>query len=276
MGYDKVTRETNDTTTGNEITVMIELNGDPGSFALDLGAKPDWMTDAEWDAWQERIDSDIEFLRTTHSGRAGLEALDQASKDSEGFWWWQDTEHIRILPYQPSDGGPASFDQWADAVLNGERLPGSNPAIEGPQTSIVGWDRSYQTGDRVAYGHTNVGDFNFGPPSLTLQHELSHAYDSLHGGVEDGDEEYTEIRRDAQGNEIQRARVSRAELNSVGLDTDGNGDPDTIETDDGTAHPDAFTENALRDELRKPRRDSYTMGTQPRPNRERITYENAT
>jgi Effector protein/RTX calcium-binding nonapeptide repeat (4 copies) len=281
MGNDKVTADSSDTVTGHETRVTIELTGDPGTTGIDFGSKPDWMTDAEWDAWNERLDSDIEFLRTTQSGRAGLEALDQASRDSNAWWNpFDGNDQVRILPYQPWHGGdpqPNSFDEYVDAMLNGENLPGEDAGHAGHPDSLVRFDRSYQGGDLVSYGHANQADFSFGPPSLTLQHELSHAYDHLHGGVEDGDESYTEILRDANGNEIRRSEVPRAELNSQGLDTDGDGDPDTIDTDDGTDHPDAFTENALRAELRKPRRDSYTMGTQDgRRNGEHVTYENAT
>jgi len=281
MGNDKVTAETSDTVTGAEARVTIELTGDPGTTGIDFGSKPDWMTDAEWDAWNERLDSDIEFLRTTQSGRAGLEALDQASLDSNSWWNpFDGNDQVRILPYTPWDGGdpdPANFDEYVNAMLNHEQVPGEDANHSGPPDSLVRFDRSYAGAGIISYGHANASDHSFGPPSLTLQHELSHAFDQMHGGVEDGDENFTEIRRDANGNELERSEIPRAEVNSVGFDTDGNGDPDTIDTDDGTDHPDAFTENALRAELRKPRRDSYTMGTQDgRRNGEHITYENAT
>lgn len=290
-GKDKATIEYADTATGNEHTVMIELKGDPGSYAIDLGNKPDWMTDAEWEAWRERIDSDIEFLRTTHSGRAGLEALDRASHDSDSGWNPFDSDtKITILPYAPWDGDemkPPSFDTYVEALLNNENLPGEGTDHAGAVDSLVRFDRSYQVTDVVSYGHTNTADFSFGPPALTLQHELSHAWDSLHGGASDGDEgfidgfipnngHYTEVLRDANGNEIRRSDVPRAEVNSQGLDTDGDGRPDTVEADDGTDHPTELTENALRLELRRPLRDSYTMGTQDgRANGEHVTYENA-
>ncbi|MGI8940095.1 MAG: hypothetical protein ACR2JF_18140, partial [Iamia sp.] len=78
----------NDTATDQDLTadidttVIIELTGDPGSYAIDMGDQPEWMTGAEWAAWRERLDSDLELLRTTESGRAGLIALDEASHQS--------------------------------------------------------------------------------------------------------------------------------------------------------------------------------------------------
>ncbi len=286
-GRDKVTTESADRISGNEHIVRIELTGDPGSYAIDLGNKPDWMTDAEWDTWREHIDSDIEFLRTTHSGRASLAALDQASHDSDSGWDPFDSDDkITILPYAPWHDGEAqavSFDQYVDAMLNKENLPGEGADHAGAVDSLVRFDRSYQVNDIVSYGQANTADFSFGPPSLTLHHELSHAFDSLHGGVTDGDGHYVEVLRDAQGNVVRdqngnemRREVPRGELNSVGFDVDGDGAPDTAPTEDGTEHPSEFTENALRNELRRPRRDSYTMGTQDgRRNGEHVTYENA-
>ena len=297
-GTDKVTAERQDALTGQEVTVFIELTGDPGSYAIDLGNKPDWMTDAEWEAWRERLDSDIEFLRTTQSGRAGLEALDQASHDSDSGWNpFDDDTKITILPYVPWNGGDpeaVSFDRYVEAMLNNEHLPGEGQDHAGTVGSLVRFDRSYQGGDVVSYGQANTSDFAFGPPSLTLHHELSHAFDSLHGGVDDGEGgfwswvrnengTYTEVLRDGNGNVVRdangremRSEVSRAELNSMGLDVDGDGEPDTVDSRDGTEHPVAFTENALRRELRRPMRDSYTMGTEAeRFPDENVTYENA-
>jgi hypothetical protein len=62
----------------------------------------------------------------------------------------------------------------------------------------------------------------------------------------------------------------------VGFDIDGDGLPDTVPTGDGSDHPVELTENALRTELRRPWRDSYTMGTEDyRRDGEHVTYENA-
>lgn len=286
-GDDRVTAESGEARSGIEQSVLIELTGDPGSYAIDLGDQPDWMTDAEWENWRERLDSDIEFLRTTHSGRAGLEALDQASHDSDSRWNPFDSDDkVTILPYVPWNGGdpqPVSFDRYVEAMLNDEHLPGEDPGRAGPVDSLVRFDRSYAGGDLISYGQAKVTGYSHGPPSLTLHHELAHAYDGLRGGVSDRDQPYTEVLRDADGNVVldadgneRRAEVPRAELNSVGFDIDGDGEPDTVPTGDGSDHPVELTENALRTELRRPWRDSYTMGTEDhRRDGEHVTYENA-
>ncbi len=279
-GTDKVTFELGETRSANELSVTIELTGDPGSYAIntDPSARPDWMTEDEWEAWVERLDADLELLRTTETGRASLSLLDDAARDSDDWVPWDDDTRITILPYQPSDADdPVSFDAYIEAFLNDEPLPGEEDPDDpdaGDVTSLTGFDRSYAVGDRVSYGQANVADFAYGPPVLTLQHELSHAFDNLRGGTPD--DRYVEVEVDADGNEVGRSEetISEAEINSVGLDLDGDGDPDTVNTDDGQHHPPVFTENALRDELRRPERDSYTRGTSDaRAPGHRIRYE---
>jgi Effector protein/RTX calcium-binding nonapeptide repeat (4 copies) len=281
-GTDKVTAETQDLVIDGETYVTIELTGDPGSYAIDLDTKPEWMTDAEWAVWRERIDADIEFLRTTHTGRPSLTALDQAARGED---FNADDQTIRILPYTvPTYDGPrvASFDEYAEALLNHENLP---RAERNPVDTLTWRTGSYHDDAYVGYGHTDTTDFGFGQPSLYLHHELSHGFDGLHGGISPSEEVspsvgyfYTEVLRDRNGNEIERIDVTRWELNSVGFDLDGSGDPDTVEAADGTVHPDYFTENALRQELRRPWRDSYALGSMGTQDRRRegeyVTYEN--
>lgn len=261
-GADTATGEAGDDV-ADARTVTIELTGEPGSYAIDLGSRPDWMTDAEWDAWLERIDSDIEMLRTTVNGRAGLVALDAASRQSDhGGNPFDDDRHIRIYPYQPERGNPASFDEFVDAYLNDEKLPGEDDG-DGTVDSLTRGGRDFFGGDQVSFTTTEASGADYGPTSLVLQHELSHAWDSLHDGwVDIPGRTYTERLVDAEGSVIREETAPRPELNSVGLDLDGDDDFDTVGAGDGTDHPVELTENALRRELGLPERDSYTMGTE--------------
>jgi hypothetical protein len=60
-----------------------------------------------------------------------------------------------------------------------------------------------------------------GPPALTLQHELSHAWDHLHDSAIDiGGRTYTETRHFPDGHTEDRV-APRPELNSVGFAGDG-------------------------------------------------------
>lgn len=278
-GDDTVTAETQDAVRQAETRVTIELAGDPGSYAIDM-VRPGWMTDAEWQAWTERLDADVELLRTTTTGRQSLEALDQASHDSDSGWNPFDSDtHIRIVPYAPLGDGnllglgrspePASFDEYLDAYLNNDQLPGQDgddPAVD----DLTRFDRSYSFDEWVSYGQANVVGGADRPPPLTLQHELSHAWEVLHrGAIDIHGRTYTETRHFPDGHTEDRV-APRPELNSVGLDIDGDGDIDTVGAGDGTDHPTHFTENALRDELGMPRRTSYEWGTFDGD--DRITY----
>lgn len=256
MGDDKATSEEQDRVVGVETRVTIELTGSPGETAIDLGSRPGWMTEAEWDAWVERIDSDLEFLRTTETGRAGLAALDQASRDSDsGANPFDDDTHIRIVPFAPNSDGnilglgarpePLSFDDYIEMTLNGE-----DPYDGAAANALDEW---------VNYRPELGSDsFESGPPTRTLYHELSHSWDNMHNGAFDiGGRTYTERVYDADGNLVSEEVAPRPELNSVGFDIDGDGTIDTVGAGDGTDHPEVLTENALRDELRRPRRLTY-------------------
>lgn len=261
-GDDQATSETQDLVLGVENHVTIELQGAPGSVAIDLGDKPGWMTDAEWDAWVERIDSDLELLRTTETGRAGLEALDEASRDSDStFSPFDDDTHIRIVPYAPNSGGnliglgdvpePVSFDDYISTLIHNENNPND-------QIDVFDGTAAYAMDEWVAYRPELAAGDNSGPPATVLYHELSHSWDNMHGGFMDIENRtYSERVYDSSGNLIEERDVPRPELNSVGFDIDGDGDIDTVGAGDRTDHPAVLTENALRIELGLPRRISY-------------------
>jgi Ca2+-binding RTX toxin-like protein len=104
-GDDHVTMEAGESGSSSELTVTIELTGDPGSYAIntDPDARPDWMSEDEWEAWIERLDADLELLRTTEAGRESLELLDQAAHDSDSGWNpFDDDMRLTIVPYNPS------------------------------------------------------------------------------------------------------------------------------------------------------------------------------
>ncbi|MDQ3485379.1 MAG: M91 family zinc metallopeptidase, partial [Actinomycetota bacterium] len=245
-GVDQAVAEAGETVE-NSGTITIELTGSPGDDAIEL-VQPGWMSDQAWDAWLERIDSDLELLRTTPSGRAGLEALDDASRDSDHAWgFWNDEDrHVRILPYgedNASDG--FTVEDW----LGGDDLGGNYASPPGGDLA----DDSL-----VNAGGMHPSALDERPPVASLYHELAHAYDQISGGTPSGD--YTEELIDEEtGDVIDSNSAPRAEINSVGVDIDGDGGYDTLETGDGSEHPGEFTENALRNDLGWDNRESYTV-----------------
>lgn len=260
-GTDTSTGEDGDVRSGVETHITIELEGDPGSYAV-YTPQPDWMSDAEYEAWLERIDSDLELIRSTPSGRQGLAALDDAAGDSDSGWNpFDDDKRIIVVPYGDADR-PAWIDTDGDDVddrayavadwLGGQGLPGNYASPPG------GADDHHAT---VSAGGMHNEALDARPPVASIYHELSHSFDQLRGGTPEGT--YEEILVDADGNEVDRNDAPRGELNSVGLDIDGDGAIDTVETDGGDEHPAELTENALRSDLGWPDRPSYTQIPDP-------------
>lgn len=247
-GYDEVVAEKGETTVNTAPAKIIELTGSPGDEAIEL-YKPDWMTEDQYEAWKERIDSDLELLRTTPSGRVGLEALDDASNDSDSPWNPFDSDsRIRIAPYVDGDDPNAHDGFGVQDWLQGDDLGGNYASPPG---------NAFDDDALVNYGGTHDEALDERPPVASLYHELSHSYDQLSGGTHDGD--YTEQRVDENGNVIDENSAPRAEINSVGVDLDGDGDYDPLDSKGGREHPGELTENALRDDLGWDNRESYTI-----------------
>ncbi|QXC63156.1 hypothetical protein KSP35_10430 [Aquihabitans sp. G128] len=271
VGTDRIVKEQDEVSHGGEDVVNLELTGEPGSYAIEI-VQPAWMSDGEFAAWQERIDSDLELLRTTESGRAGLAALDQASRDSDSGWNPFDRDKkIRIFPYGDDEGaftldpdgkGPKPERGYRTSDwLTGNTQP--QPSYASPPGGALPDDSLVNYAD-----HRNGLYTGSQPPATVLFHELSHTYDQISGGTPDGT--FVEEVVDADGNVIDTREYNRAELNSVGFDVDGDGDIDTFDSDGGRHHPTELTENAILDELGLPAREAY--GWPPGPG-EHITIE---
>ncbi|MGH8905535.1 MAG: M91 family zinc metallopeptidase [Egibacteraceae bacterium] len=269
-GSDITTGEAQDSATGVEQRITIELTGAPGSHAIVETVKPDWMTSREYEAWLERIDSDLELIRATPQGRAGLEALDQASRDTDKNrlpnWLpfsdsdrrvvivpYGDTERIATVgerPYTVKDwmfGDPDLFPGGGSESLPGNYASPPGGRLEDDALVNAGGAHSRALDDR--------------PPVVSLYHELSHSYDQLSGGVEQGD--YTETLIGADGEKIASRTAPLGEINSVGHNLDGDRAIDTRPSAGGREHPAELTENSLRDDLGWKRRPAY--GLNPRP-----------
>ncbi|MGH8901851.1 MAG: M91 family zinc metallopeptidase [Egibacteraceae bacterium] len=232
--------------TVNARKVTVDLSGSPGDYAIRLG-QPPWMSDEEFAVWSERIDSDLEFLRTSPTGRKGLEALDQASRDSDSGWNPFDEDNVvTILPTEalgkngiPIPNAPAREPDrnWAWGPDGPTRV-----SID-PHANILYRRHRDMQGNASNWAADT-------PPSAIVYHELAHAHDYVREERPDGTFEEPDVDYDPDNDPQQ---VPNLERNSVGLDIDGDGDWDLLND-----HPDYFTENALRDELGRERRDSYT------------------
>ncbi len=242
-----------------ERRITIALDGDPGDTAIEV-RQPEWMSDEEFAAWSERIDSDLELVRTTPQGREGLEALDERAEGTDTSWlpFLGRSRRVVVVPYGDTEAPDSTLtvERWLDE----NALDGGAASLGGNYASPPGL--ALDDDALVNYGGSHSAALDDRPPVASLYHELSHSYDQLGGGTEDG--EYTEVLRAADGTEIRRnTDVPRAEINSVGVDLDGDGDLDTRPNADGEEHPAALTENSLRDDLGWERRPSYTLVPEP-------------
>ncbi len=255
-GTDRATLGDGDVEAGNETTITIALDGSPGEHAI-VTARPDWMTQSEYDMWLERIDSDLELIRTTPSGREGLQALDEAVPDSDSGWNpFDDDAFVVVMPYGDPGRGAAAY--RAVDWMRAENTSTGHRTLQGSFSAPPGHDDT--TGGNVAVRYdiwAPIG-INPQPPPSVLHHEFAHSYDQMSGGARG--EEYTETLVDDTGKVVASdPEVPMAEINSVGHDFDGDGEIDTQPSAGGRDHPSALTENALLDDLDWPRRKSYAF-----------------
>jgi len=199
--------------------VNVDLTGSPGSKGLKIEGSP---------AFVQRVQADIDFLKSSPVGRQMLAEYDNAAAKGN-------TVTIRELANE--DNGytmPDTNGTWADTEL-GRSGPGKG------DDAVIAYNPSFHMAE-------------FPAPVGVLYHEMSHAYDAVNGFFQPGDYSGS----DAQD---RNAGVPNSERQAVGLDNSGiaydfDHDPTTPNT---TANPIALTENGLRAELGLPLRLHYAL-----------------
>jgi hypothetical protein len=193
---------------------------------LDFESGSSAMADSS-DEFKERIYADLDTLRSSPVGLQMLSSLDESHEDTKA-----------IAADWPILGGPA---YGGDVVTIREFTEENGGASE----RGVDWlfnDLDIQINPAYPGGHEG------GVPITVLQHELGHAWDYTHDTID----------RDTYDgvDPIDTGDVSVAERQATGLPIDHDDDPDTPEIIDPD-HPYTYTENGLRDEMRRPHRDTY-------------------
>lgn len=171
--------------------------------------------------FQDRVESDLDFLEASPAGQQMLEEFRQASANGH---------EVTITELENERNGFASA-----------RDPG-----------YIGSDNEGQGTDAtIRYNpeHFRPQD-EFHSPVITLYHEMSHAYNYVTGTLQPGEYDGPDTIDDG---------VNNRERQAVGLETsndpyDYDGDPSTPST---THNPDELTENGLRDEFGVARREAY-------------------
>jgi len=174
-------------------------------------------------AFRQRVEAEMEFLRSSASGQQMLAELDRAAASKSN------TVIIRELS-NAQNGFAQTFSNDAD-IVNGRAGRGGDV--------VISYNPSF---------HADV----FPVPVVVLYHEMSHAYNGVNGTFQPGT---------FSGLGPDDGQVPNAERQAVGLNTsaptfDFDGDPSTPRTTD---NPIALSENGLRRELGLADRLNYTL-----------------
>jgi Ca2+-binding RTX toxin-like protein len=213
-GNNKIFSQTDDTDDSkkkgvNNTVVTVDLSKAIGSNFVINGS----------DEFKQRMEADLEMLRSSVVGRKMLEGIDGSGKT------------VTIEQFDVQNGTASSRNGTA--------------TFYDPTTSTRG------TKDDVTLNiNPNFFPADHIPPIGVMFHELAHAYDITNGTLRPDVYNGTDT--------TDSGRVNIRERVAVGLPIDHDGDPATPEqVEADSIHPKDLTENALRDEMNRARRPHY-------------------
>ncbi len=197
-----------------QVVVNVELNSKLGTQGVKVEGS---------DAFRQRVEAEIEFLRSSPNGQQMLAEFDAAAANGN-------TVTIKELANEQNG--------YAQTLGRGDAEISNGKAGEGSDVQIS-YNPSF---------HMDA----FPAPVVVLYHEMSHAYNGVNGTFQPGT---------YSGTGPDNGQVPNAERQAVGLETsaqpfDFDGDPSTPAT---THNPIDLTENGLRRELGLPDRPSYSL-----------------
>ena len=204
----------------NNVVINVELTGNPGNTSVSIVGSSEFV---------ERVEADLETLRSSPIGREMLESFDAS------------THSVTIKEQTIGGGNSASTsgtgDVWYDEA-KGKNGSGKNGIVNYEAASVM-----RGSAER--------------PPLVGLFHEMAHAYDYTHGTLRPGVYNGTDL-HDKQDTSTTNPKpdVNVRERVGTGLTIDHDNDPTTPEILD-PVHPENLTENGLRDEMNLPKRDHY-------------------
>ncbi len=221
-GTDSVTN----TGTAKTQVVNVELNGTPGSRGLRIEGTP---------AFVERIESDIEMMRSSPTARNMLQRIDTAAVDKGNT--------VTIKELQNEQNGYAiptlrAGQTYNDRFLNANGTPGKGTNAD------IRLNASFVIPE-------------FPAPVVVLYHEMAHAYNDTSGTMQQG--RYAQTNGIDPTNDRKDVGINNAERQAVGLPNDGV----LVDWDNNAATPKSrdmpidITENGIRRELGLPDRASY-------------------
>lgn len=230
-GTNQIYSQTDDTvqTNGdgvNNNVVPVDLTGTPGTTGVIVNGS---------DEFRERVEADLEMLRSSPAGRQMLEGFDQANRD--------DGVTVTINGFTENN---ATAD-WANRLNPSAPQPFLDPVTGArgtPNSSTINYNPSLTPAFENANGSITVE-----VPSTILFHEMAHAWDFTHGTFRNNTYTGTDP--------LDSGRFRNGERVAVGVPIDHDGDPTTPEQRDDAIHPYALTENGLRTEMGMDTRNQY-------------------
>jgi Ca2+-binding RTX toxin-like protein len=142
-GADTVYGQTEDAVAGAEKVVTVEIT-DVGSY-IKIEGSPEFV---------DRVESDLDMLRSSPTGQQMLGNLEKAHEDSKHWFYGGDGLTIRETR---DENGYAN----------------NNPTWTGKQHPSITYNPSFDT-------------LHDGPPVVVLYHEMAHVYDYVNGTMADG------------------------------------------------------------------------------------------
>ncbi len=195
--------------------------------------------------FRQRVDDDIEFLRSSPVGQQALTEMDKLAASSN--------THVRIRPAQ--SGG--SYYEFGSRELNNmtdkefANVKGSNfgeitQGVPGSRADLatIYYDRAsvLENADRT----------NTAVPMTALFHEMAHAYNGATGTFVAG--KSTEYPKPGESHDIDNLEYQAIGIPNGGQAFDLDNDPSTPPTN---TNPEPFTENSFNEEMGKPLRQFY-------------------
>ncbi len=226
----KVTSDNDEITIGSEdssqqdvesdTVITLEYDGSQGGF-IEVEGSPEF---------QARVNSDLEFLRSTSTGQQMLAKLTELRDGHDNPWNPFDGKNkYTIREFDPTASSDNGYESGGE--------DGSDVTI----TYRPEW---------ITLDGDDASDYDSTPPLVILYHEMGHSYQFMSGTV-------------TEGRTLQPGggSVNSLERQNVGLSYNENDleDPDTGLPPDQEADPDQhqYRENGLRDELGIDRRTEY-------------------
>ncbi|MCC7248995.1 MAG: hypothetical protein IT473_10265 [Lysobacter sp.] len=178
--------------------------------------------------FQQRVQADLEMLRSSPEGRALLTQIDAAAAAPGGH-----NVTLRELTYEHNGfayGDNSTNDEFLTKDASGNLIAGKG------EKAVV----EYNPSDH---------DDRFTAPTVTLFHELSHAYNIVTGTMQDGE---NTLSGDDSGTPL-------AEMQAAGLPNDGANY--NFPGGSGPSNVNPFNENTFRQEMGLPQRPSYSFSS---------------